>query len=211
MELPWQGERKARREWRNEIHSERIQCSEEEKTRGCDREGGIWTELWTIWEWAATPRTGEGEGGLGRRARRWLSAQRSSWIDRVDSRKGGKRWRQGRRQSIVGYGNSKWETIQWPQNGVSSNMLVFTYIHAAHRKPLTQETDTDHVLCTTSAVTEELFKRDATESYSGIFCSLCFFKIISKNNTRSFTLINSKITENNNFHFNITFMLYATS
>lgn len=41
----------------------------------------------------------ESEGG-------WVP-QRSVWINRVNGRKGGKRWHQGRRQSIAGYGNSK--------------------------------------------------------------------------------------------------------
>ena len=47
------------------------------------------------------------------------------------------------------------------QNGVYSNMLIFTYIHSPHEKLLTQETYTDHLLHTKCGVPEELFKRDA--------------------------------------------------
>ena len=47
------------------------------------------------------------------------------------------------------------------QNGVYSNMLIFTYIHSPHEKLLTKETYTDHLLHTKCGVPEELFKRDA--------------------------------------------------
>lgn len=49
-----------------------------------------------------------------------------------------------------------------------------------------------------------------TQDFKSVFFTI-IFKVITKSNVRSLTLIKSKITENDNndFHFNLKFILYA--